>query len=71
MLRRLLWTFSPASSSDEEGAAEGAEAAAALPKPKVKFAGLTQHSQADTHASSSTENPYKSLRVDPDSGSTL
>jgi hypothetical protein len=29
-------------------AAEGAETAAALPKPKVKFAGLTQHSQADT-----------------------
>jgi hypothetical protein len=39
------------------------------PAKKVKFTGLTQNLQVDPAVL--TENPYKSLRVDPDSGSTL
>jgi hypothetical protein len=36
---------------------------------KVEFTGLTQHSQVDP--AGLAESPYKSLSVDPDSGSTL
>jgi hypothetical protein len=36
---------------------------------KVKFTGLTQNLQVDPAVL--TENPYKSIRVDPNSGSTL
>ena len=36
---------------------------------KVKFTGLAQNSQVP--ASGLTENPYQSLRVDPDAGPTL
>jgi hypothetical protein len=46
------------------------EAAAAVASGvKVKFIGLAQNSQVDPAVL--TENPYKSLRVDPYSGSTL
>jgi hypothetical protein len=37
--------------------------------PKVKFTGLTQNSQVDPAVC--IGNPYKSLRVDPNSGSAL
>jgi hypothetical protein len=50
-------------------AAKAAAEAVGLADEMVKCTGLTQNSQVDPAVL--TENPYKSLRVDPDSGSTL